>query len=546
MNSPKTLSLVFFCIACLAAPAADGIAQETKKVLTSRATLPAPVEPADLSEPARAAEPAAMPGMAAPAAGPFQEGSTTQSSKASTGLPSGGAPKTSSFVPSQGLPLSSAAQESPEKKALDKLTVENQIFQAELAKQLHKLTKEKEELRAQTDLLSEKMRLELAKLENEQKLDTAKIEGKYRLKIAEVEAEHKRMSADNALLEEQFRTRMAKLRQEKEQLKTDNEVKDEQLRAKDQANDVRRKDIDMEMREMDLKTKRLKTEEDGLRNTVEKLRIEVDKLRTEDDTLKTELEMRSKKAEWKSQANKEPDYLKNPFDKGILTVTDRRISLNGPIMTGVADYVTDRIDYYNNKSSELPIFIVIDRSPGGSVMEGYRIVKAMEASKAPVHVIVKSYAASMAAVITTLAKESYAYPNAVILHHQMSTMQWGNMTQLKEQLDIAKEWYRRLADPVSKKMGMTLDEFTKTMYSHNSDGDWEEFGDKAVTLKWVNTIVHEIRETGTLTDPEKAEKAGPPNKLEEKVDEKGQRYVSLPRLDPFDLYWIYNPDKYYR
>ena len=34
--------------------------------------------------------------------------------------------------------------------------------------------------------------------------------------------------------------------------------------------------------------------------------------------------------------------------------------------------------------------------------------------------------------------------------------------------------------------------------------------------------------------------------MEEKIDEKGQRYVSLPRLDPFDLYYIYNPDRYYR
>ena len=79
----------------------------------------------------------------------------------------------------------------------------------------------------------------------------------------------------------------------------------------------------------------------------------------------------------------------------------------------------------------------IDRCPGGSVMEGYRIVKAMQASKAPIHVVVKSFAASMAAVITTLAVHSYAYPNAVILHHQMSTGANGNMTQIKEQVEEA-------------------------------------------------------------------------------------------------------------
>src|SRR6202044_541256 len=102
----------------------------------------------------------------------------------------------------------------------------------------------------------------------------------------------------------------------------------------------------------------------------------------------------------------------------------------------------DRIHYFNNKDESLPIFLVIDYSPGGSVMEGYRIVKAMQASKAPVHVVVKSYAASMAAVITTLAPHSYVYPNAVILHHQMSDMAWGNLTQHKEQLKVMEEWYK--------------------------------------------------------------------------------------------------------
>jgi len=32
----------------------------------------------------------------------------------------------------------------------------------------------------------------------------------------------------------------------------------------------------------------------------------------------------------------------------------------------------------------------------------------------------------------------------------------------------------------------------------------------------------------------------------EKTDEKGARYMSLPRLEPFDFYFIYNPDRYYR
>lgn len=402
---------------------------------------------------------------------------------------------------------------SPEKKALDKAITENQLFQQQLQQRLRKLVEEKEELKAQSDMQAEKQRSEIMKLE----------------------AETKRLSAENQLDEEKHKKEMGDLRQEKEKLKMANDLKDEQLRQKEAANEAERKAIDMEMRRLDLKTKQLKFEDDELKKSLERV--------------KADLDLRSKNEEWKAEANKEPDYLKNPFQDGVLTVTDRRIALNGPIIRGVADYVTERIHYYNNKSSDLPIFVIIDYCPGGSVMEGYRIVKAMQASKAPVHVVVKSFAASMAAVITTMADYSYAYPNAIILHHQMSTMQWGNMTQLKEQLEIAREWYRRLADPVAKKMGVSLEDMTRQMYAHNSDGDWEEFADRAVSLKWVGKVVHEIRETGMVKDPDHADKVKKPelpNRMEEKIDEKGQRFVSLPRLDPFDLYYIYNPDRYYR
>jgi ATP-dependent Clp protease protease subunit len=129
----------------------------------------------------------------------------------------------------------------------------------------------------------------------------------------------------------------------------------------------------------------------------------------------------------------------------------------------------------------------------------------------------------------------------------MSTFNWGNMTQLKEQLELAKEWERRLHVPVAQKMGISIEDFRKKMYEKSSDGDWEEFGDKAVGYKWAGSVVHEIDETGFIKNPDAQPKPSKPVfQLDEKTDEKGQRYVTLPRLDPFDFYFIYNPDRYYR
>jgi hypothetical protein len=34
--------------------------------------------------------------------------------------------------------------------------------------------------------------------------------------------------------------------------------------------------------------------------------------------------------------------------------------------------------------------------------------------------------------------------------------------------------------------------------------------------------------------------------LEEAIDQQGKPFVGLPRLEPFDFYYLYNPDNYYR
>jgi ATP-dependent Clp protease protease subunit len=265
----------------------------------------------------------------------------------------------------------------------------------------------------------------------------------------------------------------------------------------------------------------------------------------------SQMEMETK---GKAYADSKPVYLENPLkEDGTLVISDRRIPLNGMISMATADHITDRIDFYNNADKKLPIFIVIDQSPGGSVMAGYRILKAMESSDAPVHVVVKSFAASMAAGITTLAKESYAYPNAIILHHQISSTLFGQLN-LTEQAEVVKEsqrWWTRLATPVAQKMGISTEEFIKRMYAHSTSGDWSEFGEDAQKLKWVNHIVSGIEESSFTRNPDlKAtlppSPAQPAAELKEEVDSNGKPFAYLPRLTPKDVYFLYNPDGYYR
>ena len=484
---------------------------------------------------------------------------------------------------------SRAQAQSPEQTELKKLTIENMLADQKTKKKLQQLNTEKEELKAQYELSQQKQKANVADLEGElyrlstgnkisteknqsgikllqEQLDKATLENKLadekrKAEIARLETEYQIISGQNKLMAEQSKAQMLKqgdelqklslenklsdennkkaiylISQRLDKLKAENDLKIEQQRELSIADVRERNAIDLEGKRLDLAERRMK---------IEKMAVD-----SRMNQLNSDLEMRNKKEEWKKEANTEPVYLAQPFQSGRLVVSDRRIALNGPIFSGVADYVTERIHYYNNISSTQTIFIIIDNSPGGSVMEGYRIIKAMQASRAPVYVVVKSFAASMAAVIATVADKSFVYPNAIMLHHQMSTLNWGNMTQLKEQLELAREWERRLHVPVAKKMGISLEEFRKKMYEKNSNGDWEEFGDKAVGYKWATSVVDEIEETGFTKNPDNISAPGRvlprESALVEKTDEKGQRHTELPRLAPFDFYFIYNPDGYYR
>jgi len=419
------------------------------------------------------------------------------------------------------------------------LAAEYQLLMQKQKNELARLELEKQALAAEAALRSAKLGEELAAAkEKTEKLSAAAAlqKAEQEAELAAMKAEVARLSAERELAAARRAGETDSLKAETEKLSAENALLMQQIGALKAASD------------------RANLEHQAAIAEVKRAVELADAKRDADRKVATDIARRGK-----------------PFEKGTLHVSDRRIALNGVIMMPTADYIADRIQFFNNQSKTDPIFIVIDSSPGGSVMAGYRILEAMDSSEAPIHVVVKSFAASMAAAITTLADESYAYPNAILLHHQMSSSMRGNLTQQKEQLENALEWSRRLADPIAKKMGVAPKKFVELMYANNSDGDWEEFADKAVKLKWVDRIVHEIREEGIVEHPDSKSAAvvrfhpfigqapadgdGPvyvklpqpyPTVGPEQTDGEGRPFVKLQRLQPFDHWFLYDPDNYYR
>lgn len=356
----------------------------------------------------------------------------------------------------------------------------------------------------------------------------------------------------NKITDEKLKQQTADLRAEIEKLKLERQLITERLSLESAKRDEALKDT---LAQTEQEVTRLTAEAAAASLRAEKSTADLKSAEAEASLklarIKNEIETIQAEEKRELYADSAPVYLESPLrEDGVLVISDRRIPLNGMITPETATFVTSRIDFWNNRDKELPIFIVIDYCPGGSVMAGYQILKAMESSSAPIHVVVKSFAASMAACITTLAEESYAYPNAVILHHQISSqiiLAQLNLTEQKEFYEESQRWWVRLAAPVAEKMGITTDELIERMYAESSNGDWSEFADEAVKLKWVNHIVEGIVESSITINPDKEEKPSDGKQaLTEQVDAEGKPFVFLPRLNPKDVYFLYNPDGYYR
>ena len=237
------------------------------------------------------------------------------------------------------------------------------------------------------------------------------------------------------------------------------------------------------------------------------------------------------------------ERLRNPYDKvnNKLILSDRVIHLNGPITYDTAEMISNEVNFYNNQS-DYPIFIVIDSSPGGSLAAGINILSTIESSNADIHVVLKTYAASMAAAIVTLAPQSYAYPNATILHHQASSYLFGffnmNVTEQKELAESTEKKFKKIAEPIAKKMGTSVKQFVQMMYENNSNGDWWMHADEAVKYKWVDNIIHEIKETGIIDLDDTL--------TQKKCDKHEYNNYSLPQLNYFDCYFLYDPQGRYK
>ncbi len=432
-------------------------------------------------------------------------------------------------------------------------TLQEQLRQQDQADALIETTDETARLTAELALLAARQEKALAELQAEKQalaLELELIQQKHQLELAELTMETERLTAqaahkiaEAALVQAVAEEGLAELKQQTATLQAESALASAELERQQVARQEQTAKLEAEIAALQLQQQQLTLEQEL---AMQEMLGEQAKVQASLDTLALQLDLRSQKEDWQLQTNAEVPHPLDPVIDGVLHISDRRVELNLLIMDGTGQHIAERIDFFNNQSTEQPIFLVIDECLGGSVMEGWRIVQSIESSEAPVYVVVKSMAASMAAIITGQAEHSYAFPNALIMHHEIQSGAAGSTTEIEEELEETKLWELRTLGPIAEKMGITVEEFRKQMYEHNSDGVWEVFADAALELNWVNDVVTEIREEGIVKKPEGEQDSWWLDLFIFGMDENGKEYALLPKGNPRDIYHMYNPDNYYR
>lgn len=175
-------------------------------------------------------------------------------------------------------------------------------------------------------------------------------------------------------------------------------------------------------------------------------------------------------------------FISSVFATEVIELKERNfITIRGPI-GGIS--TTNWINQMNDISVDT-LYIYLS-SPGGSVMDGMKIIDQIETLSAQgVKVVcIADFAASMAFVILQHCPYRVSTKSAILMQHQMSLGTKGNLENIKTHLDFINRVDYSLDKVQAERMGLTIEEFkAKTM------NDWWINGHIAKDVKAIDEHV---------------------------------------------------------
>lgn len=116
--------------------------------------------------------------------------------------------------------------------------------------------------------------------------------------------------------------------------------------------------------------------------------------------------------------------------------------------------ITQIFQAYNLKYEPEPIKIFID-SYGGAVYQVFGLLSIMESSKVPIHTIATGAAMSCGFLMLISGHRRFAHKYATPLYHQVSSMSWGKLEEMKDDIKETKRIQKMIDEIVVRKTRLT-------------------------------------------------------------------------------------------
>lgn len=162
--------------------------------------------------------------------------------------------------------------------------------------------------------------------------------------------------------------------------------------------------------------------------------------------------------------------------------TERVVGLIGEVSEFSANHVIDTLKTLD-KAENAQIYLIID-SPGGSVIDGYRIINQMKNTKSPLTCVVDMQAYSMAAIMLTYCKAVFMNPYGSIMHHSASFQISGSTEQVVSRVNWIVKQLTEFDEEVAKNLNMTYAE-----YKAKTVKEWWLTAKEALEAKVVDRLL---------------------------------------------------------
>lgn len=140
---------------------------------------------------------------------------------------------------------------------------------------------------------------------------------------------------------------------------------------------------------------------------------------------------------------------------------------------------------YNLKYEPEPIKIYID-SFGGSVYQILGLVSVIETSKVPIHTISTGVAMSAGLIMLISGHKRFAHKYSTQLYHQVSSITWGKLEFMKDELKEFKRLQKMLDDIIIRKTKLTK---KKLKEINTLQKDWYLTAEESLQFGIIDEII---------------------------------------------------------